>query len=250
VAWLQAAGASSNLVAFDHRAHERQAASCSGCHHQRLTACADCHTLTGSADGDHITLEDAYHRPTAAHSCVGCHERTARQKNCAGCHHVLGPPPGEVACSRCHSGPSAAAGAPPKTAQLPEVQLAPLPSASDDFPETVVIDMLVDQYGPSQLPHRAIVQALDRIVRDSPLAQRFHGMTDTLCAGCHHQSPLGARPPPCRSCHDAIADPMRDVPDLRAAYHRQCIGCHAQMAIEPVGCTKGCHEPAAKEGKR
>ncbi|MBW2525262.1 MAG: hypothetical protein JRI23_13845 [Deltaproteobacteria bacterium] len=245
--WIHAAGAKSNLVPFDHAAHQPRADSCSGCHHRQLNACSDCHTVTGAPEGMDVTLEDAFHSGSVSYSCVGCHQRTAHTANCAGCHASLGPSPTESSCVRCHSGPPASAGPPAGAPKLPPVELAPLPDESDDFPTTVVIDSLAEHYTPSTFPHRQIVMALDKISRESKLATRFHGTTDTLCAGCHHESPLGTRPPPCSSCHGQSAHPESDMPSLKGAYHRQCIGCHQQMAIEPQGCTEGCHEAARKE---
>lgn len=249
MAWVQAPGGTSNLVAFDHELHQSQAQSCSGCHHQRLEACSECHTLTGSADGGGVTLEDAFHRRTATFSCVGCHQQKALVKDCAGCHHELSQVPSDRACARCHSGPPAGSNQPAKQPTPFDEELAALPDVGDDFPETVVIDSLAADYTPVTLPHRQIVAALDLIARSSRLAKRFHDRTDALCAGCHHESPLGTRPPPCRSCHQTAAHRTEDMPGLRGAYHRQCMGCHLQMAIEPLGCSEGCHQEATKEQK-
>jgi formate-dependent nitrite reductase cytochrome c552 subunit len=104
------------------------------------------------------------------------------------------------------------------------------------------------EYGPADLPHRRIVERLDRATRSDKLAARFHGGIDTLCAGCHHHSPVGARPPKCVSCHAADNDPTQDRPGLKAAFHRQCIECHQQMEIA-TGCTD-CHAETSKEGKQ
>jgi hypothetical protein len=124
--------------------------------------------------------------------------------------------------------------------------LPALPAPSEAFPEKVVISSLLGEYGPSTLPHKKIVVALDAAVRRSRLATAFHGNTGVLCAGCHHRSPVGERPPPCRSCHGASAVPASDRPGLQAAYHRQCMGCHAAMGLKQ-GCTD-CH--AKREGQR
>jgi len=59
------------------------------------------------------------------------------------------------------------------------------------------------------------------------------------CTVCHHYNPPGGILA-CRECHDAAR--MRTSlgrPDLRAAYHRQCVGCHREWARE-VGC-EACH---------
>jgi hypothetical protein len=68
----------------------------------------------------------------------------------------------------------------------------------------------------------------------------------TMCAGCHHYSPLekGKQVPACRTCHDAKdLNPSRR-PDLLGAYHQQCLGCHQKMGGTedkmPQTC-EGCH---------
>jgi len=120
------------------------------------------------------------------------------------------------------------------------VVLDPLPVSSESFPEKVTIDVLVQAYEASQLPHGKIVAKLDEAIRDSSLARSFHGSTEAMCAGCHHHAPIGARPPQCRACHGSSAQPTHDQPSLKVAYHRQCIGCHQRMGIAKQGCTD-CH---------
>jgi hypothetical protein len=132
----------------------------------------------------------------------------------------------------------------PPEVKLAEVSLGELPADSEELPETVVIDILVDRYEASKLPHGKIVRRLHGAVLDSRLARRFHGRLEAGCAGCHHHSPVGVRPPRCASCHGGSAHPTRDQPALKAAYHRQCIGCHELMGIKALGCTD-CH--AARE---
>ncbi len=246
VVWIFAPGVKTNLVAFDHRAHERVGDFCTSCHHESMKACKECHTIEGSKDGDHVTLEQAYHRLGSEHSCVGCHERKTRQRDCAGCHHALPQQPGEHSCKTCHNGPVAGTEVDDLPATMPPLEREPLPDVSDDFPETITIDGLVDKYGPTEFPHQRIVENLDEAIRLSKLASRFHFSTRVLCSGCHHQSPVGTRPPPCKACHDDSADPTEDKPALKAAYHRQCIGCHQKMGLEEQGCTD-CHEEVGKE---
>ena len=243
-AWLHGEGAKSATVAFNHLGHEPVTDSCSACHHQTLKPCDECHSLAGSPEGDGVTMTDAYHLNSSQHSCVGCHARQTSEKQCAGCHYAMNQLPAEGICAICHNGP------PPGAAELETApvfsghSLDPLPAPSDDFPETIVIETLVDAYEPSTLPHAKIVAKLDESIRESALAGRFHVDTETLCSGCHHHSPVGTRPPPCRSCHSQQADATRDRPGLKVAYHRQCVGCHIQMAIPKQGCTD-CH--AARE---
>jgi hypothetical protein len=248
-AWIKAEGGESPLVPFNHLRHEPQTRSCSTCHHQTLKACRECHTLRGTEEGKGVILGEAYHDNRSEHSCVGCHKRKTREKDCRGCHHVLNHPPGQHSCPICHSGPLPAEEAletPPDAGDPPA--LPPLPEISDDFPETVVIDGMVDEYGPSTLPHQKIVAHLHEAVGRSPLARRFHGSNEVLCSGCHHESTPGTRPPPCSSCHDKEGESTVDKPGLKDAYHRQCLGCHQEMGLAQQGCTD-CHESASKEDR-
>jgi hypothetical protein len=192
-------------------------------------------------DGGGVVLERAHHDDASGYACVGCHARQAESPDCAGCHAQLQPSASARSCTVCHAGPAAG----PELADLAPpvfepVELDALPAVSELYPETVEIDVLVDSYEASKLPHAKIVTRLDAIVRESRLATRFHGDRDTLCAGCHHHSPVGSRPPPCRSCHGVEHAATVDRPDLKTAYHRQCVGCHIEMAIDEQGCTD-CH---------
>jgi hypothetical protein len=240
VGWVHHEAGKFPAVAFDHLGHEGQTSFCSDCHHHSLQGCDTCHSLTGAVEGAGVTLAQSYHDHASQLSCVGCHATATEARSCAGCHSVLGASPAESTCATCHTGPATADAVAAAPAMLPEHELDPLPPNSDGYPETVVIDALVDEYQASVLPHAKIVRALDGPVRDSALAARFHGDTATLCSGCHHHSPVGVRPPACRSCHSESADPISDRPGLKVAYHRQCVGCHVAMAVEQQGCTD-CH---------
>jgi hypothetical protein len=238
--WIHNVDAKSLTVAFNHLAHEPVTGSCSTCHHKTLKPCDECHSFAGSPDGAGVTMAQAYHRSSSEHSCVGCHSIETARPQCAGCHHVMGQSPADRTCVVCHSGPPPGSQA-LETVPMPvDLRLDMLPVPSDDYPETVVIEALVDTYEVSKLPHAKIVGKLDEIVRESKLAGRFHTDIVTLCTGCHHHSPVGTRPPPCRACHSAEADATRDFPALKVAYHRQCIGCHIAMNIQKQGCTD-CH---------
>lgn len=248
--WIRAEGATAAMVPFDHAAHEKVTRNCSSCHHETLRACKECHTIVGKSEGGFVTLERAYHDPSSTHSCVGCHEEQTEKANCAGCHHAVPTGPLNASCNKCHSGPvgpMAAELIPPPT--LAAAQVDELPPTSDDFPDELLLEYMPGgDYGAAKLPHRKIVEHLDRAARQNKLAVRFHGQVETLCAGCHHETPLGSRPPKCASCHAAENEPARDRPGLKTAFHRQCVECHQQMEIK-AGCTD-CHAEASKEDKQ
>ncbi len=244
--WIVDDEARTRVVAFDHKGHESVTTSCSTCHHQTMKPCGECHTLVGSTEGGGVTMAVAYHLDGSEHSCVGCHTLETREQECSGCHAQPSVAPAESTCTVCHAGPVAG----PEVAEMPvpvaqQSEMAALPQISESYPETVEIAVLVDRYQSSKLPHAKIVARLDAAVRASDLAGRFHQNVETLCAGCHHHSPAGIRPPPCRACH-AEAAATRDMPGLKVAYHRQCMGCHAEMGIKAQSCTD-CH--AEREGE-
>ncbi|HNS96601.1 MAG TPA: cytochrome c3 family protein [Polyangiaceae bacterium] len=239
--WIHADGATAAYVPFDHAQHEAATSRCSSCHHKTMRACKDCHTLTPTSEGGYVSLERAYHEPSSTFSCVGCHKKETQRPGCVGCHQTIPGEPREASCTTCHAGPTTKA----MKADLPEPTLATanledLPPTSAAFPATLRLEYFPGgDYGPADLPHKRIVEHLDREVRKDKMATRFHGTMETLCAGCHHHSPVGVQPPKCVSCHPADADLSRDRPGLKVALHRQCILCHQPMGIK-AGCVD-CH---------
>ncbi len=240
-------------VPFDHIRHEKAADSCIVCHHASLNRCADCHTENGTDAGNNVTLAQAMHEKSAAQSCVGCHQQKQRQEaTCAGCHAKAPAEFGTDAtrCQVCHSAPTGEQ----YQAMTDQPQLA---SQTLDFnrsnrvdldlskiPETVEIKTIVDEYHPVRMPHRKMVQTLATASVEDNLALYFHQSPETLCQGCHHNSPASATPPTCGSCHGKPFD-IKNVgrPGLKAAYHQQCMTCHDQMKIEKPAnrdCT-ACH---------
>ena len=243
-------------VAFDHRAHESYNDSCRVCHHADLGSCVGCHTRKGTADGIGITLSQAMHHNKADTSCVGCHRSVQSNTQCIGCHHAMAAQPAqatEPSCGVCHT-PRAenetdSQGGAMDDKALAEKLLAGRPAtappvATDQNPETVTINQLVDQYEAVNKPHRKIVLALAQGMADNTLAQRFHTDSTTLCRGCHHNAPGSLSPSPCAGCHSRTSDVLNLTrPGLMAAYHQQCIKCHAYMDIDKPAsrqCT-ACH---------
>jgi hypothetical protein len=248
LAWVEGIAPGFETVPFNHELHEATIRTCSACHHQRIRACVDCHSLRPGAEGGGVNLERAHHERGSTLSCVGCHLEAAGVGDCAGCHvGTTVAADSEADCAVCHRGPSRPSAGdepPPPDGWVTPVELAALPRASDDLPDEVTIEILADVYEPSTFPHLKIIRRFDDGIRSSSLARRFHGATDAMCAGCHHHSPVGQRPPPCSSCHGDADAASTDRPSLKVAYHRQCVSCHQRLELK-VGCTD-CH--AAKEG--
>jgi len=254
-------------VVFNHKGHEAAADSCRTCHHVRIDdkGCVDCHTVAGKEEGKFVRLEQAMHDPASQHSCVGCHRKvTLGDKNCAGCHSFVKKRP-DGDCAVCH-----AAGT------LPAADLAKLskqdlqkyagsqladrktikPLDPADMPETVTIGLLSHDFEPAVMPHRKIYQTLLKGYADNALAGQFHTTPEAACAACHHNVPLTdlKQPPKCATCHGSQQDKMavdKNVPSLKAAYHQQCMACHARMDVKPVATDcKGCHaERPAQAGR-
>lgn len=252
-------------VPFAHKAHETYTGTCRVCHHADLDKpCARCHPLTGSKTGKHtnletrfrqpdIRLEAAFHQLNSQSSCVGCHTVQQHASDCAGCHAFMAKnrPPDSSSCLKCHMTPL-----PQKTGVLTTTRSAQMarlmpviwretfgPSRRVNVPKEVIINNMVDQYGPVKFPHRKIFNAIVKRVGHSKLAQYFHGGKTTLCQGCHHHTPVAGKPPLCSSCHGKPFDQKDFIkPGLKSSYHRQCLGCHQKMGIKRVsGCTD-CHK--------
>jgi hypothetical protein len=155
----------------------------------------------------------------------------------------------EAGCEVCHAGPLPARLESERSRFRSLDDFRPDPAeialsfAPDEIPETVEIGALSDQYEPAVMPHRKIVEKLREHIGESTTASYFHLHEDVVCQGCHHQSPVGEKPPLCESCHRAqSADLELAKSALQGAYHQQCLGCHESMALEkPSDCT-GCHE--------
>jgi len=243
-------GRSVRRVGFDHMAHEKTGSSCSTCHHQTLGSCNGCHTPTDAKKGGGVILAQAHHDPTSRHSCVGCHARATQEASCAGCHNTLKAEASRRSCAVCHSGPAAAAGAPPAVPAAQKRVQPTLPAYSKAFPERVTIKILARDYAPVVMEHGRMVRKLYSLAGKSSLAVRFHGGVEALCAGCHHHAKAGTGPgpgpgpAPCSACHTRRGDTTRDRPGLGAAYHRQCVGCHQKMGLTKWQGCQSCHKKA------
>ncbi len=264
-------------VAFNHKLHETQTASCADCHHNSMKPCGECHTLLGKEEGGFVSLEQAMHQTDSSRSCVGCHAVKQQDPSCAGCHAAMPASrvPAASSCAVCHVSPQPAAA--PVAVQQPEVGadgLLPVPTqpvqaaekfelpadkearqalaarmvaerptkpvlvAVDDIPEKVTIGVLAKDYKPSEMPHRQIVLKMMENMKDDSLATVFHATPLSMCSGCHHNSPQSKNPPACQSCHgEPFQEGRSGRPGLLAAYHGQCMDCHKEMRLEKPAAT-------------
>jgi len=227
-------------VPFNHESHQKVTRSCQECHHDTIQACNVCHTPEGIEKGDYVTLAESYHDDTSTFACIGCHENEKKKPNCAGCHNLLDTGLVKSSCTTCHSG-----AIDNLDKKKPKEELSAL--FPDDIKKEMEIDVIKDEYELSKFPHEKIVSKLTEISDNSTLASFFHTDQMTLCAGCHHLTPITKKTTvaQCRTCHTVRKDPISTTPALLGAYHQQCLGCHKKMAgIEeemPQDCA-GCHE--------
>jgi hypothetical protein len=91
--------------------------------------------------------------------------------------------------------------------------------------ELIIIDQLSDRYGPVYFSHKLHAQMSD--------------MQDG-CVNCHHHNTL-EEILKCSGCHESSRK-REDLssPDLKGAYHRQCMNCHREWSHE-TGCNS-CHK--------
>jgi len=251
-----------NPVPFDHKAHEKNNDSCIVCHHESLDSCTKkCHTPAGTKDGKHITIERAMHQKGCEDSCLGCHETSQSEPECAACHAFMEKGRKQVSsCLICHVEPIQEG----KRIKAPsdEVMAEMLLKSrkiitstykDEDIPEKVIIKWLEDKYEPVEFPLRKIVKTLFKNIKDNKLAGSFHPEIGTVCQGCHHNSPPGKKPPSCGSCHGTQPFEAKNMirPALNGAYHQKCIGCHKTLDLEKpktAGCVD-CHKEKKKVAK-
>ncbi|MDP8256633.1 MAG: cytochrome c3 family protein [Candidatus Alcyoniella australis] len=89
------------------------------------------------------------------------------------------------------------------------------------------------------------------------------------CASCHHHNTPGPAMPACSRCHSPSIKldpqftvntdgscaachkefpikPPLSIPNLKAAYHNQCMGCHREYGAGPLKCDE-CHSKKTKQ---
>lgn len=255
-------------VTFNHLIHEkwmeREKKDCIVCHHTGdPVACTVCHTVEGSKDANFVTLHRAMHAPkitvkteNSPSSCVSCHSNQVKNRECAGCHTRLVSESARKKtswCVVCHTV------TPEMTknqmelgiqGKLPEMTNEKLAEATAlarkqvqywspmVAPYKVSINTLQgpkplqNDYQPCLFNHRHhVISLLDRI-KDNKLAGAFHTQQATLCMTCHHRTPASALPPKCVDCHSiTVSSTSSNKPNLKAAFHLQCMSCHTDMQV-------------------
>ncbi|MBW1642128.1 MAG: cytochrome C [Deltaproteobacteria bacterium] len=240
-----------NPVPFNHLAHEKSNATCRVCHHEDLQSCVKCHTLSGAKEGKGLNLMQAMHQENAEQSCIGCHNFNKKAKECSGCHSRMPKTAAkDSTCQKCHMDSPLqrlnpkGIGEESYARMLLQSRTAAKGSYKEsEIPDKIIIKDMVNKYEEVNFPHRKIVKALTAGIDKSKLATAFHNGGNTVCQGCHHNSPLSKKPPRCGNCHGQPFNEKNPfIPGKMGAYHRQCIGCHMEMGIKkPAGCTE-CHK--------
>lgn len=106
----------------------------------------------------------------------------------------------------------------------PREKIATVYQKPEETPELIKINQLSDRYGPVYFSHKV----------HSQMSVMSGG-----CENCHHHNTSGPILK-CNSCHE----PSRkredvSIPDLKGAYHRQCMDCHREWSHD-TGCNT-CH---------
>jgi hypothetical protein len=122
-----------------------------------------------------------------------------------------------------------------------------LPCIGGNAPGTVVLDSLVELYGPVTFDHSMHTQIAESCV----VCHHQHPVSDTAaCTQCHsidskqYRDSVVSTFLSCSSCHDEPDTLNPDMPGLKVAYHRTCMECHRGMGNigkSPKGCTEQCH---------
>ncbi len=94
-----------------------------------------------------------------------------------------------------------------------------------------------------EVPAEVTIEELSHWFAPVDFSHADHIDSIEACAACHHDQEsdeIGL----CSDCHSVQYDPSDpDVPDLKMAYHLNCIGCH-QQEDGPLACVD-CHERKA-----
>lgn len=106
----------------------------------------------------------------------------------------------------------------------PREKIATVYQKPEETPELITINQLSDRYGPVYFSHKVHAQM---------------SVMSGGCENCHHHNTSGPILK-CNSCHETSRKREDvSVPDLKGAFHRQCMDCHREWSHE-TGCNS-CH---------
>ncbi len=128
--------------------------------------------------------------------------------------------------------------------------VAAYPTGASDVsgPGTVVLDSLVDLYGPVTFNHSMHAAYFASSCGDCH--HQHGGYESQPCKGCHSLDAADFKKTvvqsflSCQSCHGETNPSAPGMPGLKVAYHKQCFECHRGMGNvgkSPAGCTEQCH---------
>jgi len=130
----------------------------------------------------------------------------------------------DVPCQTCHSCPKPTR-TDPCLVNCPRVHMLPGHPTGETGPDVLRMGDIASEYGPVVFAHKLHAE----------MSEMSGG-----CYGCHHYNSTSTGILSCRECHPksrARAD--LSMPDLKGAYHRQCMDCHRQWT-HATDCS-GCH---------
>jgi len=137
-----------------------------------------------------------------------------------------------IDCKTCHACEYPTADDPCLKA-CPRFKMEMVHRSPDEAPAVTVLDELENRYEPVVFPHKLHAQ----------MSEISGG-----CLNCHHYNTIGPVLP-CKKCHST--ERKRDdvsKPDLRGAYHQQCLRCHRQWSHQTE--CESCHKIKVKwQGK-
>ena len=103
--------------------------------------------------------------------------------------------------------------------------------------------MLTKKHTSEEGPDVVVINEMSGIYEGVVFSHKVHSQMSEIsmgCTGCHHYNTTGPVLN-CRKCHnDSRTREDVSVPDLKAAFHRQCMTCHKQWSGEN-GCNTLCH---------
>ncbi len=128
-----------------------------------------------------------------------------------------------ISCKTCHTC-DVPTKSEPCLVVCPREKIVTVYQKPEQTPELFIIDQISDKYSPVYFSHKLHAQM---------------SVMSGGCENCHHHNTSGPILK-CNNCHETSRK-REDIslPDLKGAYHRQCMDCHREWSHE-TGCNS-CH---------